>query len=226
MTFKSFSKPRWSLFLGIFTAFVPAQGLNATIVVDLEFGAPLQTLKTAVNPENGHTYHLITGGVTQANPLGGLSWTEANSFAGSFSGNGYSSSLVSINSASEQEWIGQHFMPSGSDQSNMNQVIWIGLSDHHSEGSFVWENGDPVHHTNWAENLPNDPNGSEDFVYLTNTNRFDPFVPLGTWNDYKNEPTFFGALPFSAIVEVVPIPEPSSVLLVLLSTLTCLRRRR
>ncbi|MEN8681699.1 MAG: PEP-CTERM sorting domain-containing protein [Akkermansiaceae bacterium] len=75
-------------------------------------------------------------------------------------------------------------------------------------------------------NLPNDPDGSEDFVYLTNTSMFDPFIPQGTWNDHYDESTFFGEMPFSAIIEVQPIPEPSSALLVCLPAFAFLRRRR
>jgi hypothetical protein len=47
------------------------------------------------------------------------------------------------------------------------------LNDRNHEGIFCWENGEKVEHTNWAINLPNDPDGSEDFVYLTNTSMFD-----------------------------------------------------
>ncbi len=183
-------------------------------------------VKTVVNPDNGHTYHLISGEATSNNPLGGVTWSAADAYAKSLSSDVTLSGLVSINNAAEQNWLINQFPSTHSDQGEMHQVIWIGLNDRHDEGVYCWENGEKVEHTNWAANLPNDLDGREDFVYLTNTSMFDPFIPHGTWNDYHDESSFFGAMPFSAIIEVQSIPEPSSALLLLLSVTAFLRRRR
>ncbi|MFT6863274.1 MAG: hypothetical protein ACJAVK_001835 [Akkermansiaceae bacterium] len=230
MNFKSFNKiPRRSVaFVG--AVFGLSQSGHAATVIDAGLGPLVETVKTVENTENGHTYHLISGGATQANPRGGLSWTQADAYAKSLYRDGYSSSLVSINSASEQEWIQEHFPTGHSGSDAMSQLIWIGLHDRSAEGIFTWENGDEVHHTRWADNLPNDPDGSHDFAYLANTPMFDPFVPKGTWNDYQDKPLFFEAFPFSAIIEVAPItpsiPEPATTALTIFALLGVFRRKK
>jgi hypothetical protein len=200
----------------------PESGASVVVLDD----PPILRVKTVANPENGHTYHLISGEATPQNPLGGVTWSAADAYAKSLSSDRALSGLVSINNPAEQSWLTTHFPAILSGQGYRHQVIWIGLNDRNHEGIFCWENGEKVEHTNWAINLPNDPDGSEDFVYLTNTSMFDPFIPQGTWNDHYDESTFFGEMPFSAIIEVQPIPEPSSALLVCFPAFAFLRRRR
>ena len=57
---------------------------------------------------------------------------------------------------------------------------WIGATDAHSEGNFVWLSGTPWSYTNWNGGEPNN-SGDEDCVHL----RED-----GKWNDLPCASTF------------------------------------
>lgn len=71
--------------------------LAVSIISTAQVEAGLVIAKSAVNPTNGHTYHLLHGdGVSQV----GLSWTEAETEAVRLGGH-----LVAINDAIEQQWI-------------------------------------------------------------------------------------------------------------------------
>lgn len=199
-----------------------AQEARGALVSYSSVDAGFEIVSSRVNPATGNTYHLISGVVSDSNLQGGLRWSEASAYAEFFRQPGSWASLVSINSAEEEDWICRQFLPDG----NRHQLLWIGLSDKDSEGDFEWKGGDEFHYSHWAPNLPHDADGSEDYVYFANTDRFDPFQPLGSWNDYSDQRTFAGVLPFSAIIEVTPIPEPSTALLVLVSLAGLMRRRR
>ena len=112
-----------------------------------------------------------------------MTYTQARAWAAT--AGGY---LVAINDVAEQVWVATNF-PSGFDQ-------WIGLTDESSEGSFVWDSGEPVSFVNWALSEPNDGKcagcvcAEEDYGVM---------FPGGLWNDVPNDGCFG---PIFGIVEV------------------------
>ncbi|XP_014596624.1 CD209 antigen-like protein C [Equus caballus] len=82
--------------------------------------------------------------------------------------------LVIIDSAEEQQFL--KFW-----DTRNNRPAWIGLSDHHNEGSWLWVDNTPVNLSFWKEGEPNN-HGDEDCV---------DFYSDG-WNDDKcNRENFF-----------------------------------
>ncbi|KAF5929397.1 hypothetical protein HPG69_013693 [Diceros bicornis minor] len=82
--------------------------------------------------------------------------------------------LVIINSAEEQQFL--KFW-----DTRNNRPAWIGLSDHHNEGSWLWVDNTPVNLSFWKEGEPNN-HGEEDCV---------DFYSDG-WNDNRcNRESFF-----------------------------------
>ena len=174
-------------------------------------GEAAVVVTSATNPANGHHYHLVTGAISAENPQGGISWSEAHAFADDFASGGNTAHLVTIGSPEEKEWLFETFPDPGFDLQSSFSFFWMGLSDRETEGSFSWVNGDPLTYTNWTGGgLPPDLTGEEDFVFLTNTSVFEPLTMRGEWNDHADARLFSGAFPFSAIIEVEPIPEPAA----------------
>ncbi|XP_032250578.1 CD209 antigen isoform X2 [Phoca vitulina] len=66
--------------------------------------------------------------------------------------------LVIINSTEEQKFL-------KSWNTRNNQRTWIGLSDHHNEGSWKWVDNSPLQLSFWKEGEPNN-HGDEDCVEL------------------------------------------------------------
>ena len=58
-----------------------------------------------------------------------------------------------------------------------DSAIMIGLNDATTEGTFVWDNGDPVTYTNWAAGQPDAAFPDEDYVRIKSID--------GTWEDYR-----------------------------------------
>ncbi|XP_076977615.1 CD209 antigen-like protein 2 isoform X2 [Tamandua tetradactyla] len=75
--------------------------------------------------------------------------------------------LVIINNTEEQTFL--RFW-----NVRRNNRIWIGLSDHHNEGSWRWVDDSPLQLSFWMEGEPNN-HGDEDCVELTNDG----------WNDNR-----------------------------------------
>ncbi len=67
-------------------------------------------------------------------------WSQAEALASNYGGH-----LAVINSQAENDFI---------EDAVDNDKVWIGLSDHVTEGSYNWTNGDPLSYTNWDKNEP------------------------------------------------------------------------
>ncbi|WP_271856429.1 HYR domain-containing protein, partial [Patiriisocius marinus] len=61
--------------------------------------------------------------------------------------------------------------------SDGDSAIMIGLNDATTEGTFVWDNGDPLTYTNWASGQPDAAFPDEDYVRIKTID--------GTWEDYR-----------------------------------------
>ncbi|RMB58039.1 HYR domain-containing protein [Dokdonia sinensis] len=83
--------------------------------------------------------------------------------------NGYE--LVSITSAAENAFVRLEANAAGA-----TGDLTIGFNDLDVEGTFVWQNGDPVTYTNWNSGEPNNQ-GDEDYVTMQ---------PSGRWADFPN----------------------------------------
>jgi len=152
--------------------------------------------RTADGPLGGVAkYAGFRGGVT--NPanghkyylVGGGDWNQIESWAVELFGG----HLVTINNATEQAWLESVF---GTDT-----LFWIGMNDVNMEGIWEWVSGQAVTYTNWAPGEPNDYLGIEDYAVMN--------WDSGKWND-----AWIGS-PFITvgIVEVTPVPEPATMIL-------------
>jgi hypothetical protein len=169
------------------------------------FGA---IVTTAINPANGHTYHLLDA----------ANWTDSEAEAISLNGH-----LVTINDADENQWVFETFANFGDEF----RTLWLGLNDAATEGSFVWASGEISSYTNWRSPEPNN-SGDEDYTFMYHDNP--------DWNDFKDAAfytTDTGADRFIfGVVEVGSsgiVPEPASVLVwtaLAICVLTISRRRR
>ena len=137
----------------------------------------IEVLDTVVNPANNHTYHLLSAS----------SWSDAASVARSLGG-----FLVTIDDADEDQWIFDTFAVNN----DTTRHLWIGLSDHQSEGDYRWHDGTPFTYRNWGDGQPGSGD-DEDYVHITGTNMgsIDP----ATWNDLEDDPQYF---PVYGVVEI------------------------
>ena len=137
----------------------------------------IEVLQTAVNPENNHTYHLLSAS----------SWSDAATVARSLGG-----FLVTVNDGLEDQWLFDTF---ASDE-DTTRHLWIGLSDHQEEGDYRWHDGTPFTYRNWGDGQPGDGD-DEDYVHITGTNMgtIDP----ASWNDLEDDPQYF---PVYGVVEI------------------------
>ncbi|XP_033969344.1 lactose-binding lectin l-2-like [Trematomus bernacchii] len=100
-------------------------------------------------------------------------WADAELYCVSQGGN-----LVSIHSREEERFV--RFLIKGSDPAE--GYTWIGLSDVHKEGRWMWSDGCAVKYFFWHSGQPNDrAQGGEDCV-LNNWR--------GKWNDGHCSNTF------------------------------------
>lgn len=121
------------------------------LAVALVIGLPTASAQVT-NPANGHVYLLTTPG---QNIL--------TARAAAVALGGY---LVAINDSAEDAFI----------QANFQSDYWIGLSDLTTEGTYVWDSGEPFSYSNWCPNEPSQTAPNHDFVYMDST------CP-GQWND-------------------------------------------
>ncbi|MEZ5340907.1 MAG: lectin-like protein [Acidimicrobiales bacterium] len=95
--------------------------------------------------------------------------------------------LVTITSASENEFIRSNFLGEG------GSSIWLGFTDAASEGTFAWVTGEPFVYTNWisggllAADEPFDLLGTSDYGAMSSAS--------GGWEDSTNAlPSWFSGL--------------------------------
>ncbi len=96
-----------------------------------------------------------------------LTWADAELSCVSQGGN-----LVSIHSVEEQNFI--RTLIKNFDHSE--RPTWIGLSDIHKEGSWMWSDGCRVKFVYWAPGEPNNYRGNENCAHVN-------FAPYQKWND-------------------------------------------
>lgn len=176
--------------------------LVSFIVTAFAANAAGDIIHTAINPENGHTYHLLDT----------ATWTASQAEAAILGG-----VLATVRSETENNWLYSTFIsvrPSATG-------FWIGLSDVEEEGVFKWVSGEPLTYTNWGGMEPNNngPFGEEDYGYIVT----EPFLALipSDWNDVSNlETNRFG------IVEITSVPEPSGLPFTVLVLLPIFKRLR
>lgn len=95
-----------------------------------------------------------------------LNWTDAKQACENMN-----SSLASIHSAEEDEFIASHVIAEDSD------VVAIGFNDMANEGSFKWSDGSDVSYTKWEMNQPDDYGYGQDCGRIVvSWNKL--------WNDY------------------------------------------
>ncbi|WP_013334653.1 putative Ig domain-containing protein [Gloeothece verrucosa] len=135
-----------------------------------------------VNPANNHTYFLTNSAI----------WTDARTQAQAKGGY-----LVTINNAAENQFLVDTFGGS--------EYLWIGLNDATVEGSFQWDNGEPVTYTNWNAGQPDNYLGIEDYAHLN-------FANAGRWNDLPNSPSQLGGGWSSQIRGIIEINNTSGVI--------------
>ncbi|KAM4725105.1 lactose-binding lectin l-2-like [Anableps anableps] len=103
-----------------------------------------------------------------------MTWADAELHCVSEDGN-----LVSIHSQEEQDFVNamiKSFDPS-------QAFTWIGLSDLHKEGSWMWSDGSKVDFRYWDGGQPDNAGGNE---HCGHTNMFT----YHKWNDYVCSLTF------------------------------------
>src|SRR5262249_37275247 len=106
---------------------------------------------------NGSRYLLNSTSVT---------WTAAEAAAVALGGH-----LVTVNNATENDWLRRTFSEVGS--------FWLGLNDVAVEGTHVWTSGQPVTYTNWAPGEPNTPSFDAVFFQTSTGQWFDDSVSGG-----------------------------------------------
>lgn len=137
---------------------------NTSGIFTLEEMNSPEIMATAVNPDNGRTYHM----------LGPSSWSIARVAALQLGGD-----LVTVNDQVENDWLKSTF---GSFEGR-NRSLWLGYNDAETEGTWVWANGETPGYENWSSaSGPNNGNQYEHYAHIRK-DRDD-----GTWNDLHGFP--------------------------------------
>ncbi|WP_422104225.1 HYR domain-containing protein [Winogradskyella sp.] len=109
--------------------------------------------------------------------------------------NGYE--LVTINTQAENDYL----------QGQISSPIIIGLNDVATEGTFVWQSGQPVSYTNWDNSQPNDLGGQDHTIMNHHNGRWNDVTPnfqhIGPntayvvieYHDYSEAPVLVEGLP-------------------------------
>lgn len=145
----------------------------------------------------GHTYLLTPSA---------MNWMQAESLAMTMGGH-----LTAVNTQQEQAFLSSTFC-------GTPFPFWIGFTDQLQEGIWVWTTGEPVSYTNWHPGEPNNDAGLGDWAAMNwHFARGDGPQFQGNWNDTPLGGTtgFPGNTngPYFGIIEIVGIPEPTSLAL-------------
>nr|XP_046272979.1 lactose-binding lectin l-2-like [Scatophagus argus] len=142
----------------------------------LALGAESPTAKVEVNLQVGNcpTFWYSFNGRCYKYVSSHLNWADAELHCVSEGAN-----LVSIHSQEEQTFVKdlvKNFDPN-------EGWTWIGLSDTHKEGSWMWSDGSAVDFTFWAPQEPNNQGGNENCAHLNFGSDFK-------WNDRPCDSTY------------------------------------
>jgi hypothetical protein len=113
------------------------------------------------NRDTLHTYVLTPAGVP-------MDYHAARAYAKSIGGH-----LVAINGVGEQLFINFAYQAAGAPKR------WIGLTDEVTEGTFLWDSGEPLTFMNFGPGEPNNFGGIEDWCEV---------LAGGLWNDDASVP--------------------------------------
>lgn len=127
-------------------------------------------------------------------------WIDVQAEASAIGGH-----LVTINDASENNWLTQQFDLSNSANANSQVVSWIGYR--YEAGSWGWENGEPVTYENICTSFCGRTLGDGPHMYL-HTASHTPGAP-GTWN-YHIVHDNLSSHYLDGIIEINVVPEPIS----------------
>uniref|UniRef100_A0A8C9X2V9 C-type lectin domain-containing protein n=1 Tax=Sander lucioperca TaxID=283035 RepID=A0A8C9X2V9_SANLU len=83
------------------------------------------------------------------------SWAAAEKSCLGFHGN-----LASVNNADEEHWI---------QRLARKKRTWIGGTDAHQEGHWVWSDGTPFKYVNWCRKEPNNARGNQHCLQINYT---------------------------------------------------------
>ena len=165
---------------------------------------PVLATDWITNPANGHEYALVYG----------PSWWDAEYQAESLGGH-----LATIRNQEENQWLFETFA--------YQDAIWFGLyqlpDSSNIPESWVWASGEHVQFFNWGGGTP---------CYTWPPQRYAAMYGhhAGEWDHYGEWTNYTESIPFSitGIAEIIPVPEPSSLLALgsLVAPLALLRRRR
>src|SRR5262245_14687862 len=139
------------LFRALVVAFALVRPAAATVIA-----GPL------ANPANGHFYHLLAP----------ATWTDSEAEAVGLGGH-----LATIRNQDENAWVFNTFSPLA--HADAAHLLWIGLSDIGSSGSFAWTSGEALVFKNWSTDNP-DNVGTEHYVHMVGPD--GPPAP-GSWNN-------------------------------------------
>ncbi|MEQ2231068.1 hypothetical protein ILYODFUR_035578 [Ilyodon furcidens] len=81
--------------------------------------------------------------------------------------------LVSIHSLEEHNFVNHLIKNFDSTQ----EISWIGLTDVHKEGAWMWSDGSKYNFSIWTDNEPNNANGNENCGHTSNGQNL-------YWNDH------------------------------------------
>ncbi|MBO46106.1 MAG: hypothetical protein CMJ96_04330 [Planctomycetes bacterium] len=150
--------------------------VDDVVVSDSLTPPPPSILGTAVNPANGHTYHLLDSST----------WTVAEANAVILGGH-----LATVRSQAENDWIWATFGNYGA----QDRDLWIGLNDEAVEGTFVWSSGDPSSFRYWAAGQPDNNGGNENYVHIGELN-------TDQWNDMFDAASTSWSPGYYGVVEI------------------------
>jgi T5SS/PEP-CTERM-associated repeat protein len=137
-----------------------------------------EVIQTAINPNNGHRYSLLSPST----------WTDAEAEAVSLGGH-----LATVRNADEDNWIWTTFRPEGT------RFLWIGMTDFPTLGEFRWTSGEPITYTNWASSQPS--------LYVNEFPEYYVqmgYGDTGLWNDLLDVSAWSGRS-LNGVVEIVEI---------------------